>query len=108
MSRARLRQLLLTLIAVNTVVVVAVFVFRPPPHPPLVQVEKERLLGQVVNSPQRILREVADQQQALDQVIFSLLLLVTLLPLMTLLLVLLLLYRCDNATANFGGGSGGG
>eukprot|EP00904_Undaria_pinnatifida_P007283 jgi/Undpi1/3685/HiC_scaffold_16.g07055.m1 len=31
------------------------------------EIEKERLQGQVVNSPQRILREVADQQQALDQ-----------------------------------------
>lgn len=39
-----------------------------------VQIEKERLQGQVVNSPQRILREVADQQQALDQVMFVLLL----------------------------------
>lgn len=37
---------------------------RPP------QVEKERLQGQVVNSPQRILREVANQQQALEQVRF--------------------------------------
>ena len=34
------------------------------------QMEKERLQGQVVNSPQRILREVEDQQQALEQVRF--------------------------------------
>lgn len=60
----------------------------PPPTPPPVQVEKERLQGQVVNSPQRILREVADQQQALDQVIF--LLLVLLLLLLTTLLRLVL------------------
>ncbi|CAN0434301.1 unnamed protein product [Ascophyllum nodosum] len=31
------------------------------------EMEKERLQGQVVNSPQRILREVEDQQQALEQ-----------------------------------------
>lgn len=32
------------------------------------KVENKRLQGQVVNSPQRILREVADQKQALEQV----------------------------------------
>lgn len=54
---------------------------RPIPPPPPVQIEKERLQGQVVTSPQRILREVADQQQALDQVIFMLLLMLLLLSL---------------------------
>lgn len=32
------------------------------------KMERERLQGQVVNSPQRIRREMADQKQALEQV----------------------------------------